>query len=249
MRYHVDEIEDQIIATLTRDTMTGTITTTGTAVVGTNTLFNTELEVGDEIMSASDEASPQIRTVSVITDSTHLTVSEAFSPNLSGEPYALRYPDGTRFECNTHAGEISSTTFMIPELMEGFVRRIPLILVQYQGRTTGKGDSDSTASIYTHTLIFRLYAGAESLRSGQEAARGAYDLLEIVYDRLHGRIPLMASNQVNPNMPLLEGVPISTSEFNPLSPLMETGGADEKLVVNLPDIKVYQSDFKIKVIA
>lgn len=57
--------------------LTGSIDpTASTAVVGVGTLFTTELSVGDRII-----VSGETRTVTVITDDTHLTVDSAFSDN------------------------------------------------------------------------------------------------------------------------------------------------------------------------
>lgn len=256
MRYSVADIEDQILCTLTRETLTGVISSSGTAITGVGTAFNTELTVGDVIVAPSDEITADqerlgtgLYTVATITDATNMTVTVAPSPALSGDKFALRYPDGEIFDANTYAGDLSASNFIIPQFMEGLVRRLPFILVQYLGRTSGKMDSNSIKSVYEHTLSFQLYVGAKSLRTGKEAARGAYVMLANTYDRLHGRAPVMASGQVLPSLTRLEGVPITTSEFNPLSPLMETGGSDERLIVNLPEIKVYSSSYKIKLVA
>lgn len=249
MRYNVSDIEDQIIATLTRETLTGTISSVATAVIGVGTVFDTELTVGDEIVAPSDESGAEVLTVATITDATNMTVSTAPSVALSGDKFALRFPDGEIFDCQTYAGDLNATNFMIPQFMEGLVRRLPFIYVQYQGRVSGPKDANSIKSLYEHTLTFQLYVGAKSLRKGQEAARGAYTMLANVYDRLHGRMPLMASGQVNPGLARLEGIPITVSQFNPPTPLMETGGTDERLVINLPEIKVYSTSYKIRLIA
>lgn len=258
MNYAIADIEDQILATLTRDTLTGTMASTSTAVVGTNTVFTTELTVGDQIVAPANTVTPTqeragtgVYTVSVITDNTNLTLSTAPSPALSGAAFAKRFPDGTAFEAATYAGDLNANLFMIPEFHQGLVHRLPLIFVQYLGRATTKPDHDSVHGIYQHILTFRLYIGTENQRSGQEASRAAYDMLADVYDRLHGKVPVMASSQKLPGLTVLEGVPINMTtypSFNPLTPLVETGGADERLVVNLPDIKVFSTDFKIKLV-
>lgn len=60
---------------LTRPVLTGTANATSTtAVVGTGTLFTSELAVGDDIVISN-----QRRTVASITDNTHLAVTSAFS--------------------------------------------------------------------------------------------------------------------------------------------------------------------------
>jgi hypothetical protein len=60
---------------------TGTITSTGTAVVGVGTAFLTELAIGSYIVATGGG---QTRIVSAIADNTHLTVSVAFSPDVAG---------------------------------------------------------------------------------------------------------------------------------------------------------------------
>lgn len=69
-------VTDNSLITLTG---TGTLSTSGTtAVVGAGTSFTTQLAVGSQII-----ASGQARTISVITDNTHLTVDTAFNPSLT----------------------------------------------------------------------------------------------------------------------------------------------------------------------
>lgn len=60
--------------------LTGTLTSTGTAVVGSGTAFTTELSVGDVI-----EESGSFRRVATIADNTNLTLGRAFPSDLSGD--------------------------------------------------------------------------------------------------------------------------------------------------------------------
>lgn len=61
--------------------ITGTVAISATtAVVGTGTLFTTELEVGQSILIGSVS-----RTITVITDNTHLTVAAAWTATASGQ--------------------------------------------------------------------------------------------------------------------------------------------------------------------
>lgn len=64
---------------------TGTITSTGTALVGVGTSFTTEFTSGDYIV----EAGGQTRIVDVITDNTHMTVTVAYSPDVSGVAFTI----------------------------------------------------------------------------------------------------------------------------------------------------------------
>lgn len=66
-------------------TESGTLTLNGTmAVVGASTAFTTQLVVGDVI-----EAGGEARVVATITDSTHLTVSTAFTISGGGKAYTI----------------------------------------------------------------------------------------------------------------------------------------------------------------
>jgi len=150
---------------------------------------------------------------------------------------------------DTFAGQVSSQMFMNPEYMQGFIKLLPFCLVSYQGRVGTKSDRDSSGLLYVHTLTYRLYTGAQSLRSSQESVRSSYAMMAACFDDLHGKIPLMASGQAMPGLTALSGTPISVTEFTPLSPLMETGGKDEGIIVNLPGIVVYASDFSIRLVA
>lgn len=150
---------------------------------------------------------------------------------------------------DTFAGQVSAQMFMNPEYMEGFVKLLPFCLVSYQGRTANKAiDRDSSGKTYIHTLTFRLFVGAKSLRSTQESARAAYTLLAAVFDDLHAKVPYCSPQQLA-GYTALSGTVVSSSEFNPLSAIFEAGGTDEALVVNLPGIVVYRTDYSIKLLA
>ena len=149
---------------------------------------------------------------------------------------------------DTYAGQVSPEMFFDPEYMQGFVQLLPFTLVSYQGRVGEKANRDSSGKTYIHTLTFRLFTGSKSLRKTQEASRGVYDMMASCFDDLHGKVPYMTS-QLLPGYTPMSGTAISTTGFNPLSPLYETGGQDEMLIINLPGIVVYQSDFSIRLLA
>jgi phage gp37-like protein len=149
---------------------------------------------------------------------------------------------------DTYAGQVSPEMFFDPEYMQGFVRLLPFCYVSYQGRVGEKANRDSSGKTYIHTLTFRIFTGAKSLRKTEEAVRSAYDMLAACFDDLHGKVPYMTS-QLLPGYTAMSGTAISTSEFNPLSPLYETGGQDEILIVNLPGIVIFQSDYAIRLLA
>jgi len=150
---------------------------------------------------------------------------------------------------NTYAGQVAAQMFMNPEYMQGFVRLLPFCLVSYQGRNSQKDkDRDSSGKTYIHTLTFRIFTGAQSLRSTQEAVRGCYDMLAAAYDDLHAKVPKMDTQALSGYTPL-SGTAVTSNEFTPLSALFETGGQDEVIVVNLPGIVVYRSDYSLRVLA
>jgi hypothetical protein len=152
----------------------------------------------------------------------------------------------TGVQIKSHAGEVNARTFLDPSMLEGFVTQLPFVFIQYQGKRATL--SDTVRGMYVHELRFRLYVGAQSLRVQQEAQRSCYAILGAVYDDLHGKKPNSAASQLSV-LPALSGNPITTDGFNPQTPLMEAGGEDEKLIVNLPQIKVYYTDYVIRVVA
>ncbi len=150
---------------------------------------------------------------------------------------------------DTFAGQVSPQMFFNPEYMQGFIRSLPFCLVSYQGRTGTKPDRDSSGKTYIHTLKFRLYTGAQSSRASQESQRASYDMLAAIFDDLHGKVPANSGTQKLPGYTPLSGIAITTSEFTPMGPLYESGGEDETIIVNLPGIVVFQSDYSIRVLA
>lgn len=65
-----------------RYTGTGTVSTTGTALAGSSTLFTTELVVGNGIF-----ISGQGRTITAIADATNATLSSALLSDVSGQAF------------------------------------------------------------------------------------------------------------------------------------------------------------------
>lgn len=149
---------------------------------------------------------------------------------------------------NTYAGQVSAQMFMNPEYMQGFITLLPFALVSYQGRVGEKPDRDSALQLYKHVLTFRIFVGAQSRRKTQESARSCYDLLAACFDDLHGKV-LVTNPQQMPALTPLSGTALTSTGANPQSPLYETGGADEQLVVNLPNIVVYRTDYSVRLIA
>jgi hypothetical protein len=115
--------------------------------------------------------------------------------------------------------------------------------VRYNGRVAIS--RDARGEINNHELMFTLYVGAQSLRATQESQRSCYSMLRYIYDSLHGHWPL--SNQsYAASLPILSGTKITTANFRAFSPLLESGGDDERLVVELPKISIYSTNYKIQ---
>jgi len=146
---------------------------------------------------------------------------------------------------DTHAGQITALYFQDPILKEGLIKRIPFVFVQYQGKR--KTQEDSTRSLTIHELTFRFFTGAQSLRKTRESQTSCYGLLSSIYDALHGKAFKYTGN--NYTYSQMSGTSMTTSEFNQQEPMMESDTVIEQLIVNLPDIAVYQTDYICKVLA
>jgi len=83
---------------------TGTITSTGTAVVGVGTAFTTEFEVGDYIQEKGND---QIAKIVAITDDLNMTLDTTFSPIASGDNFA----EVTLWAFDTLGGGTSAGSF------------------------------------------------------------------------------------------------------------------------------------------
>jgi hypothetical protein len=145
----------------------------------------------------------------------------------------------------THAGEVNVRTFLDASALEGFVSILPFALIQYQGRRSLSDYRDSPAIGYVYELTFRIYIGAKSLRAKQEAQRSAYEMLRAVWDDISGHVIKSSPQTLGSYANVLDGDAVTSSGFNPQSPFYQLGGADEKLIVNLPQIVVYQSDWVV----
>lgn len=144
----------------------------------------------------------------------------------------------------THTGDVNPGVFYNADTLEGFTRLLPFIYIQYNGRT--KVTSNSTKQTFNWKLRFRLYTGAQYLGEKRGAQLSAYQMLSASYDSLHGKMPKSIANQ-SWSIPLLDGDVIQTA-FTCVSPLEAPEGENEKLLVNLPSIVVYQSDYQLEVI-
>ncbi len=145
----------------------------------------------------------------------------------------------------THAGRVSIQMFERPEYYEGLITLLPFAFVRYNGRTA-KMES-SIAKVWKHELEFVLYIGAKSLRATRESQLSCYAILRAVFDALHGAWPNAQGQSLFAGATLLGGTQIAIPNFRALTPLMEAGGRDEQLVVELPTIAVYQTHYTLAV--
>lgn len=83
-----------IYGPLSGTTGTGTISSSGTAVTGVGTSFDTELVVGDSIWIGTNTNATLIRFVTVITDATHMTINAAPATAYAGD--AFKYAHWTK---------------------------------------------------------------------------------------------------------------------------------------------------------
>ncbi len=148
-------------------------------------------------------------------------------------------------DARTHAGQINIQMFLDPQYVEGLIPSLPFVYVRYKGRTTKNPTPESVGLTNRHELQFECYVAASSLRATEESQRSCYSMLRGVYDALHGAWPNAVSVVPPPQSPKLAGSQITDVLFYPLSPLLEVGGQDEKLVIQLPRIAVYSTSYKI----
>jgi len=144
----------------------------------------------------------------------------------------------------THAGQVDRQMFFDPAYMQGLATMLPFIYLEYAGRYGKPEDHDDSHTDYIHTLRFRFYIGAQSLRSSKEAARSGYSMLRAVYDAIHGKLPYYSTAQVEAER--LSGTRITTTGFYPCSPMFAGTGTDEALLVNTPTICIYMSEYQVR---
>ncbi len=147
----------------------------------------------------------------------------------------------------THAGQIDQQMFLDPAYLGGLVTRLPFVYVQYLGRTTSERDMDTLTVDQEHTVRFRFYIGAQSLRARKESQRSAYAMLRAVFDAIHGKVP-------NPSPAIagvttLSGTAITTTGFRPMSVFAPAGGIDEQLIALDKNICIYQTDYSVRLLA
>jgi len=270
MRYDVAKLEDQQIATLQADTYFSTVNVT-TGLISVLSFIQGAGATADHIERTSGsfiiDGFIAGQTISVVTtggdaNATGLVVASVSALQLvltttgvlvsetalhaGASTVSGSYNDTTLIR--THAGEVTPRTFLDPRLLEGFVTLLPFVFIQHQGFRASKDKRDSAGRTYWHEVFFRYFVGARSLREKIEAQRDAYTMLAHLYDDIHGHWP-KANYDLYDGADVLEGTSITTSEFRPLTPLLLVEGQHNRLIVNLPDIVVYQSDYSVTLLA
>jgi len=138
--------------------------------------------------------------------------------------------------------------FLDPAYLQGMVVMLPFVFVEYAGRVTQGYDSDGMYMDNIHTLKFRFFVGASTLRTAKEGSRNAYAMLRSLYDAIHGKLPWTSGSTPTVATDLI-GLKIDTTGFNACSPFMPAGGQDEQLVVNQPKICIYATEYSLRVLA
>lgn len=152
--------------------------------------------------------------------------------------------DQYNVQVTTHVGDINPATFLDKVQTEGFIKKLPAIYVQYQGKR--KVTADSTKKTVYYNLRWRFYVCTQSLRGARGSQLSAYRLLNAVYDALHGKIPNAVDN-ASYVVDKLSGDAIQTP-FTATKPLETPDGEDEKLLVIIPGVVVYQTDFVCQIL-
>jgi len=145
-----------------------------------------------------------------------------------------------------HVGEVNILLFQNPAYWEGMIKKIPFVLVKYNGRIGTPVDTSKT--VYYHDLEFSAYVAAKSLKSKEDATEEAEVYLARIFDLWHGRM-FYAQQTWASNVPLLGGTQITTSGFNQQRSLVESGGQDERMIMTLPEITLYETKYTARLLA
>jgi hypothetical protein len=98
-----------------------------------------------------------------------------------------------------------------------------------------------------HELEFTAYVGTKSLKSKEEAIEEAEVYLAKIFDLWHGK--MFYSQQTFASViPILSGVQITTSGFNQQRSLLEAGGQDERLIMALPEITLFETKYNVRLL-
>jgi hypothetical protein len=145
-----------------------------------------------------------------------------------------------------HVGEVNILLFQNPAYWEGLVQKIPFVLTRYRGRTLIS--RSSTGEMCVYELEFDSYIGSKSLRTKDEAVEEAETYMAKIFDLWHGRM-FYSQKTYADVIPILTGTQITTAGFNQQRSLMAAGGQDERLVIALPEITLYEIRYTARLIA
>ncbi len=147
-----------------------------------------------------------------------------------------------------HTGEVNPLLFSNPVYWQGMIKKIPFVLIKYQGRVSQV--LDSRRNLWTHTVDFCAYVATKSgeIESGVKSCEDAEVYLAKIFDLWHGNV-FNSQQTWASNFTTLGGVQITTSEFKEFTPLSESGGTDEKLIWTLPEITLYETHYNVKLLA
>ena len=142
-----------------------------------------------------------------------------------------------------HTGEVNPLLFTNPTYWEGLTQKIPFVLVRYISRI---GSTDSSGSAWLHEIKFGIYVATVSLKSKDEAVEEAETYLAKIFDLLHGAV-FYSQQSWAAGTKILSGVQITTSGFCQNQNLFEAQGEDEKLIMALPEITLFESRYTASV--
>lgn len=127
-----------LMATVT--TQTGTYSTTGTAVSGTGSSFDTEFAVGDILYSATETIG---RRITVVTDATNMTIESAFPSDVSGDNVQKNglAPDTTYY---IHAIQQTASPFAIDYYADNSITAANIVSGYTKYRNVAQFKTDTT---------------------------------------------------------------------------------------------------------
>jgi len=142
-----------------------------------------------------------------------------------------------------HCGEVNILLFTNPTYWEGLIGKVPFIFVKYNGRTSAPMNTTKTA--FLHEVEFSAYVGTKSLKDKESAIEEAEVYLAKIFDLWHGKM-FYSQQSFASVIPILSGVQITTSGFNQQRSLLQAGGQDERLIMALPEITLYETKYNAR---
>ena len=144
-----------------------------------------------------------------------------------------------------HCGEVNIMMFNNPEYWGGLVKKIPFVLIKYNGRIGTP--LNTVKSAFIHEVEFGAYVGTKSMKDKELAIEEAEVYLAKIFDLWHGRMFYCQKTWVT-EIPSLSGVQITTSGFNQQRSLVEAGGQDERLIMALPELTLFETKYNARLL-